>query len=140
MLSSELRKSLQDLSKDQVIEVLKGLYDRSLQNKARLRGELLPVGQDTSYVKECRRKVIKAVYDPARKILNMPRFRDTKKIIADLAAYPKAIPGFISRNGERSTTRVSRSAEVVTRSFQYLYRLPGVRTVATAAINSLSIC
>jgi hypothetical protein len=84
---SDLRQSLEDLSKEQVVELLKGLHDLSSQNKAWLRGKLLPIGQDTAYLEECRRKVIKAVYDPARKFPDMPRFRDAKGIIA---AYRKS--------------------------------------------------
>jgi hypothetical protein len=82
MAWSDLRESLQDLSKEQVVELLKGLHNLSPQNKAWLRGKLLPVGQDAAYLEECRRKVVKAVYDPARKIPSMPRFREAKGIIA----------------------------------------------------------
>ena len=79
---SDLRQSLQELSKEQMIELLKGLYNFSPQNKAWLRGKLLPVGQDSAYLEECRRKVVKAVYDAARKTPGNPRFRDAKSVIA----------------------------------------------------------
>ena len=79
---SDLRKSRQELSKEQVVELLKGLHGLSPQNKAWLRGKLLPVGQDSVYLDDCRRKVVKAVYDPARKIPTMPRFRAAKSVIA----------------------------------------------------------
>ena len=92
---SELRKSLQDLSTDQVIEIIKGLHDLSPQNKAWLRGKLLPVGQDTAYLEDCRRKVIKAVYDPARKIPDMPHFRDAKKIISEYRKSTRDLRGVL---------------------------------------------
>lgn len=62
---TELRKSLKELSPDTLIELLKGLHDLSPQNKAWLRAQVLPVGQDTAYLEECRKKVIKAIYNPA---------------------------------------------------------------------------
>jgi len=82
MPGGDLRQSLQELTKEQAVELLKGLHDLSPQNKAWLRGRLLPVGQDRVYLEKCRQKLIKAVYDPARKTPTMPRFRDAKSIIA----------------------------------------------------------
>jgi hypothetical protein len=93
MAWSDLRESLQDLSKEQVVELLKGLYNLSPQNKAWLRNKLLPVGQDTAYLEECRRKVIKAVYDPARKLPSMPHFRDAKRIIAEYRKSTRNLRG-----------------------------------------------
>ncbi len=90
---SDLRHNLQDLSKDQVIEIIKGLHDLSPQNKVWLHGKILPLGQDTAYLEECRRKVIKAVYDPARKTPTMPRFRDAKKIIAEYRKSTRDLRG-----------------------------------------------
>jgi hypothetical protein len=90
---NDLHQSLQDLSKDQVIEIIKGLHDLSPQNKAWLRGKLLPVGQDTAYLEECRRKVVKAVYDPARKTPAMPRFRDAKGVIAEYRKSTRDLRG-----------------------------------------------
>jgi hypothetical protein len=51
---SDLRKSLQELSKEQMIDLLKGLHNLSPQNKTWLRGKVLPVGQDSAYLEECR--------------------------------------------------------------------------------------
>jgi hypothetical protein len=93
MAWSDLRKSLQELSKEQVVDLLKGLHDLSPQNKAWLRGKLLPIGQDAAYLEECRRKVIKAVYDPARKMPGMPHFRDAKGIIADYRKSTRDLRG-----------------------------------------------
>ena len=90
---SDLRQSLEDLSKEQVIELLKGLYSLSSQNKAWLRGKLLPIGQDTAYLEECRRKVIKAIYDPARKFPDMPHFRDAKHAIAEYRKSTRDLRG-----------------------------------------------
>ncbi len=90
---SDLRQSLQDLSKEQVVELLKGLHDLSPQNKAWLRGKLLPMGQDSAYLEDCRRKVVKAVYDPVRKTPTMPRFRDAKGIIAEYRKSTRDLRG-----------------------------------------------
>lgn len=80
---TDLRKTLQELPPAQLLELLKGLHDLSPQNKAWLRVKLLPVGQDSAYLEECRQKVVKLVYNPARKLPDMPRFREAKKVISE---------------------------------------------------------
>ena len=87
MTWTELRKTLKELPAEQLLDLLKGLHDLSPQNKAWLRARALPAGQDGAYLEECRQKVIKLVYNPARKLPSMPRFRDAKKLIGD---YKKA--------------------------------------------------
>ncbi len=93
MAWSDLRDSVQELSRKQMIDLLKGLHDLSPQNKAWLRGKLLPVGQDAAFLEDCRRKVIKAVYDPARKLPGMPRFRDAKRIISEYRKSARDLRG-----------------------------------------------
>ena len=89
----DLRQSLQELSKEQIVELLKGLHDFSPQNKAWFRGRLLPVGRNRVYLEECRQKVIKTVYDPARRTPTMPRFRDAKSVIAGYRKSTRDMPG-----------------------------------------------
>ena len=89
----DLRQSLQELTKEQAVELLKGLHDLSPQNKAWLRGRLLPIGQNRVYLEECRQKVIKTVYDPARRTPTMPRFRDAKSVIAEYRKSTRDLPG-----------------------------------------------
>jgi hypothetical protein len=89
----DLRQRLQDLSKEQLVELLKGLHNLSSQNKAWLRGQLFPVDQNNDFLEECRRKVIKAVYDPARKTSAMPRFRDAKSAIAEYRKSTRDLNG-----------------------------------------------
>ena len=84
---NDLQPTLKELPPEQLLELLKGLHDLSAQNKAWLRGRVLPVGQDNAYLEECRQKVIRLVYNPARKFPDMPRFRDAKAVIS---AYRKA--------------------------------------------------
>jgi hypothetical protein len=90
---SDLRESLQELPWEQMIDLFKGLHDLSPQNKAWLRGKLLPIGQDIAYLEDCRRKVIKAVYDPARKLPEMPHFRDAKRIISEYRKSTRDLRG-----------------------------------------------
>ena len=61
---TDLRKALKELPPEQLIELLKGLHDLSPQNKAWLQAQVLPVGQDTGYLEDCRQKIIKLVYNP----------------------------------------------------------------------------
>jgi hypothetical protein len=89
----DLREALQELSREQVIELFKGLHDLSPQNKAWLRGKLLPMGQDAAYLEACRRKVIKAVYDPEKNLPGRPRFRDAKRIVSEYRKSTRDLRG-----------------------------------------------
>lgn len=93
MTWTDLRQALKELPPERLIELLKGLHDLSPQNKAWLRAKVLPVGQDSAYLEECRQKVIRAVYNPARKFPDMPRFRDAKKVISEYKKATKDLAG-----------------------------------------------
>jgi hypothetical protein len=80
---TEINKQLKELSTDDFVGLLKGLYDLSPQNKAWLRAKLLPVIQDSKYLEDCRRKIIQHVYKETSGIPHMPRFREAKKIISE---------------------------------------------------------
>lgn len=90
---TDLRKALNELPLEKLVELLKGLHDLSPQNKAWLRARVLPIGQDSGYLEECRQKVIRAVYNPARKFPDMPRFRDAKKVISEYRKATKDLAG-----------------------------------------------
>ena len=89
MAWTDLRQALKELPPGRLLELLKGLYSLSPQNKAWLQAQVLPVGQDTAYLEDCRQKVIKLVYNPARKFPDMPRFRDAKKVISEYKTATK---------------------------------------------------
>ena len=93
MTWTELRKALAELPADQLLDLLKGLYELSPQNKAWLRAKILPTGQDTVYLEDCRKKVSDLVYKPTRGIPRDPRFRDAKKIIAEYKKSTKDLWG-----------------------------------------------
>jgi len=93
MTWTDLRQTLKELPPERLVELLKGLHDLSPQNKAWLRAKVLPVGQDSAYLEECRQKVIKAVYNPARKLPDMPRFREAKKVISEYKKATKDLAG-----------------------------------------------
>jgi hypothetical protein len=80
---TEIDNQLKERSVDGLIKLLKGLHDLSPQNKAWLRGKLLPVVQDTKYLEDCRRKVANYVYKETKGIPHMPRFSDAKKVISE---------------------------------------------------------
>lgn len=93
MTWTNLRQALKELPPERLVELLKGLHDLSPQNKAWLQAQVLPVGQDTGYLEDCRQKIIKLVYNPARKFPDMPRFRDAKKIISEYKTATKDLWG-----------------------------------------------
>jgi hypothetical protein len=93
MTWTNLRQALKELPPERLVELLKGLHDLSPQNKAWLQAQVLPVGQDTSYLEDCRQKIIKLVYNPARKFPDMPRFRDAKKVISEYKTATKDLWG-----------------------------------------------
>ncbi|MFZ5912380.1 MAG: hypothetical protein ACOYYU_20435 [Chloroflexota bacterium] len=90
---TDLKQALQELPPERLIELFKGLHGLSSQNKAWLRSKVLPVGQDSTYLEECCQKVIKAVYNPARKFPDMPRFREAKKVISEYRKSTKDLAG-----------------------------------------------
>jgi hypothetical protein len=93
MAWTNIKTELQDLPKEKLVDLLKGLHDLSPQNKAWLKARTLPVAQDSEYLEKCREKIVKAVYDPNRKMPNMPRFRDAKKIITEYKKATKDLRG-----------------------------------------------
>ncbi|MFZ5857181.1 MAG: hypothetical protein ACOYZ6_10135 [Chloroflexota bacterium] len=80
---TEIEKQLRDIPADEIVKLIKGLHDISPQNKAWLKGKLLPIAQDTKYLEDCRRKVAKCVYKETKGIPPMPRFGEAKKVITE---------------------------------------------------------
>ena len=85
---SDIKTELQELPQEKLIELLKGLHNLSAQNNA-----WLHVAQDSAYLEECRKKIIRAVYNPNRKFPDMPRFRDAKKVISEYKKATKELRG-----------------------------------------------
>jgi hypothetical protein len=85
----DIRKALKDAPHDFLLEIIKGLYKLSSENKAFIRTQLSPQGyQDAELLEKSRKKVIKAIYsEGVRGIPHMPRFGESRKIIR---AYQKA--------------------------------------------------
>ncbi len=84
---SELKRILEGLPRQALIDLLKGLYRLSPQNKAWLTARFAPPQANREYFDRSRQRVIRLVYDPQRKFPSMPRFRDAKKVISE---YKKA--------------------------------------------------
>lgn len=83
MRFNELQKVLNELPQIQVIKLIKGLHDLSPQNKVWLQRQLFPDYNNVEYLEACRKKVIKAVFDPARVIPKNPLFKEAKKVISE---------------------------------------------------------
>jgi len=92
---SDIKTELQELPQEKLIELLKGLHNLSPQNKAWLKAHTLPVAQDSEYLEDCRKKIIKAVYDPNRKLPDIPRFREAKKVITEYKKATKDLRGIL---------------------------------------------
>jgi hypothetical protein len=90
---SKIKIELQELPKEKLIDLLKGLHGLSAQNKAWLKAKTLPIAQDSAYLEECRIKVIRAIYNPNRKFPDLPRFRDGKRVIAEYRKATKDLRG-----------------------------------------------
>jgi hypothetical protein len=84
---TEIEKHLRELPVDEVINLIKGLHDISSQNKAWLKGKLLPNAQDKKYLEDCRRKVANYVYKATKGIPPMPRFGEAKKVISEYRKF-----------------------------------------------------
>ncbi len=93
MAWSQIKAELGELPKEKLIEILKGLHGLSAQNKAWLAAQTLPVAQDGEYFHTCREKVVKLVYDSRRKMPDMPRFRDAKKVITEYKNATRDLTG-----------------------------------------------
>jgi hypothetical protein len=93
MTWTDLRQTLKELPPERLLELLKGLHDLSPQNKAWLQAQVLPVGQDSAYLEDCRKKVSDLVYKPTRGIPRDPRFRDAKKVISEYKTATKDLWG-----------------------------------------------
>jgi hypothetical protein len=83
----QIRKQLRQKDPDQLIDLLKGLYDLSLGNKAFLRLQFSANHQDTEFLEKCRQQVIEAIYSPRRKYPDYPKFAQARKAINE---YKKA--------------------------------------------------
>jgi hypothetical protein len=91
---TDLRQALTELPPERLLELLKGLHDLTPQNKAWLRFQVLPLGQDNAYLDQCRKKVSDLVYKPTRGVpRELPRFRDAKKVISEYKATTKDLWG-----------------------------------------------
>jgi len=83
----QIRKELKTKSVDQLIEIIKGLYNLSAANKAHLRKQFSESPQDPAFLEKCRKEIIAAIYPPRRKYPDLPNFRAARKAVN---AYKKA--------------------------------------------------
>lgn len=84
---SELRPSLSKLPNDELLEIIKGLYNLSLDNKAYLRAYISGDQEDVELLGKYRRDIERAIYPTNRFPPGYPRFSDSRKAIR---AYQKA--------------------------------------------------
>ena len=78
---TDIRKVLKDAPNKALLDILKGLYNLSPQNKAFIRTQLLPGRQDKELLERSRKQVIRAIYADTKGIPHMPRFGESRKVI-----------------------------------------------------------
>jgi len=89
----DIRKILKDAPNEALLEIIKGLYNLSPQNKAFIRAQIFPGRQDAELLEKSRKKVVREIYPDNVKFPGKPRFGESRKAIR---AYHKAtgdIPG-----------------------------------------------
>jgi hypothetical protein len=83
----QIRKKLKGQTHDQLIELIKGLYDLSPANKAYVRKNFSESPQDPFFLEKCRKQITNAIYPPHRNFPDLPNFREARKAVN---AYKKA--------------------------------------------------
>ena len=78
---TDIRKILKDAPNEALLDILKGLYNLSPQNKAFIRTQLLPGRQDKELLEKSRKQVIRAIYADTKGFPDMPRFGESRKVI-----------------------------------------------------------
>ena len=79
---TDIRKTLKNSPNDMLVEIIRGLYKLSPQNKAFIRTQLSPTGyQDKELLEKSRKQVIRAVYPENVSVPKMPRFGESRKVI-----------------------------------------------------------
>lgn len=90
---TELKLKLERLPHQALIELIKGLFQLSAQNKAWLVAQLADPAANVDYFEECKQKVSRLVYDGRRLYPSRPRFREAKKVISDYKKATNDLPG-----------------------------------------------
>ena len=68
---SQIRNKLKEQNPDQLIELIKGLYNLSPANKAYIRKRFNESPQDPAFLEKCRKQIINAIYPPWRNFPNL---------------------------------------------------------------------
>ncbi len=91
----QIRKQLRQKDPDQLIDLLKGLYDLSLANKAFLRLQFSDHPEDTEYLEKCRQRVIQAIYPPQRNFPDYPKFAQARKAVNEYKKVTGDVNGIV---------------------------------------------
>ncbi len=78
---SDIRKILKDAPTEILLELIKGLYNLSPQNKAFIRTQIFPGRQDTELLEKSRKQVSRAIYPDHANFPGTPRFGESRKMI-----------------------------------------------------------
>jgi hypothetical protein len=72
---TEIRQQLKAAPNEVLLDMIKGLYGLSAENKAYLRTTLSPARQDLELLEKSRRQVLRAIYPENTQNPHMPHFR-----------------------------------------------------------------
>jgi hypothetical protein len=84
---TEIRRQLKASPNEALLEIIRGLYGLSAENKAYLRTTLSSTRQDMELLEKSRRQVIRAIYPENTQNPHMPHFGESRQVIR---AYQKA--------------------------------------------------
>lgn len=91
----QIRKQLRQKDPDQLVGILKGLYDLSPGNKAFLRLQFSESPQDTEFLEKCRQRVIQAIYPPKREFPDYPKFTQARKAVNEYKKVTGDVNGIV---------------------------------------------
>jgi hypothetical protein len=104
---TEIRQQLKAAPNEVLLDMIKGLYGLSAENKAYLRTTLSPARQDSELLEKSRRQVIRAIYPENTQNPHMPHFGESRQVIR---AYQKAT-GDVSGTLDLMLTHVERGTD-----------------------------
>jgi hypothetical protein len=78
---TDIRGILKDAPNEVLLDIIKGLYNLSPENKAFLRTRFSPATQDLELLEKSRKQVLRAIYPETKGIPRDPRFGESRKVI-----------------------------------------------------------
>ncbi len=91
----DLKTRLNDTGMEEIIPLIKGLYDLSPENKAFITAKILPNAFDRDYLEKCRKEIEKAIYPNNIHLTNAPYLGKARKTILTYKKSTQNLEGTI---------------------------------------------